>query len=117
MKRNYRIINKGKFFNKGKEFDYVLEATDSFPKSKEADIRIRIIDERPAIRKVRTRYDPTITMYGDKDASMELLLGYDIKDINKAGRNLIMMLIMPFYLAGCMFVMIFFPEDFNFRNA
>ena len=49
--------------------DYEIEIADDFPKKKEGNVRLKIIEERPAIRKIRTRYDPEITMYGDKNAN------------------------------------------------
>ena len=74
-------LEKGTFVKDGKEYDYVVEIADDFPKKKTGNVRLKIIEEKPAIRKIRTRYDPEITMYGDKNASMELILGYDINEI------------------------------------
>lgn len=93
-------LEKGAFVKDGKEYDYVVEIADDFPKKKTGNVRLRIIEEKPAIRKIRTRYDPDITMYGNKNASMELILGYDIKEIKKAFRYFMTALIMPFYLIG-----------------
>jgi len=93
-------LEKGTFVKNGKEYDYVVEVADDFPKKKIGNVRLKIIEERPAIRKIRTRYDPEITMYGDKDASMEISLGYDMKEIKKALRNLLFTSIGPFYVAG-----------------
>ena len=74
---NYSKIEEGKLVRKGTEYGYVIEA-DAKDK-----IRFRIISEKPIIEKVRTRYDPEIQLYGDKNASMEVSLGYDMKEINK----------------------------------
>ncbi|PIN86713.1 hypothetical protein COV19_03490 [Candidatus Woesearchaeota archaeon CG10_big_fil_rev_8_21_14_0_10_44_13] len=91
-------LEKGTLVKNGKEYDYMIEIADDFPKKKEGNVRLRIIDERPAIRKVRIRYDPEITMFGDKGASMEVALGYDMKEINKTLKYLLFTLLMPFYL-------------------
>lgn len=93
-------LEKGTFVKNGKEYDYIVEIADSFPKKKVGNVRVKIIEERPVIRKIRTRYDPDITMYGDKNASMDLVLGYDMKEIKKAFRDFITAFIMPFYMIG-----------------
>lgn len=93
-------LEKGTFVKNGKEYDYVVEIAKDFPKKKIGNVRLKIIEERPAIRKIRTRYDPEITMYGDKNASMEVSLGYDIKEIKKALRNFLFTSLGPFYAAG-----------------
>ena len=67
---------------------------------------MRIIDERYAIKKVRTRYDPEITLYGDKDASMELMMGYDMKQINSTLRWLLFTSISPFFFGGIILFMV-----------
>lgn len=99
-------LEKGTFVKDGKEYDYIVEIAKDFPKEKAGNIRIRIIEERPAIRKIRTRYDPDITMYGDKDASMELALGYDMKNVKKALRYLLFSLLFPFYFTGIILMMV-----------
>ena len=99
-------LKKGTFVKNGKEYDYIVEIADDFPKKKVGNVRLRIIEERPAIRKIRTRYDPEITMYGDKNASMELTLGYNMKEIKKMLRTFLFTLIGPFYLAGMMILLI-----------
>ncbi|MCX6707703.1 MAG: hypothetical protein NT001_06210 [Candidatus Woesearchaeota archaeon] len=91
-------LEKGTLVKNGKEYDYIVEIAEDFPKKREGNVRLKIIDERPAIRKVRTRYDPEITMFGDKGASMEVTLGYNMKEINKTLKYLLFTLLMPFYL-------------------
>lgn len=98
-------LEKGTLVKKGKEYDYIVEIADDFPK-KTGNVRLRIIEERPLIKKVRTRYDPNITMYGDKKASMELFLGYDMKEIKKSLRRLLFTLIAPFYFTGIILLII-----------
>src|SRR3989338_4311578 len=93
-------LEKGTFVKNGKEYDYVVEVADDFPKKKVGNVRLKIIEERPTIRKIRTRYDPDIQVYGDKNASMEIVLGYDMKEINKALKYFLFTLLSPFYLVG-----------------
>ena len=99
-------LEKGTFVKDGKEYDYLVEIADDFPKIKIGNVRLKVIEERPAIRKIRTRYDPEITMYGDKNASMEISLGYDMKEIKKTLRNLLFTSIGPFYVAGMLILTI-----------
>ena len=108
--QKYTKLEKGTFVKNGKEYDYEVEISDDFPMKKEGNVRLRIIEERPAIHKVRTRYDPEIAMYGDKNASMELLLGYDMRIIKKTLRNLLITLLMPLYLAGLVFAFVFIDK-------
>ena len=89
---------KGTFVKNGKEYDYIVEIAEDFPKEEAGNVRLKIIEERPTIRKIRTRYDPEITTYGDKDASMELVLGYDMKEVKRAFRMLLFTLTFPFYV-------------------
>src|SRR3989338_5142277 len=98
MEKRFTEVERGKFQKLGNEYGYVIELGDDFDKKK--DVRVRIIEEKPIIHKIRTRYDPDITMYGDKNASMEVLLGYDIKQINKAFRFFLFTLLGPFYFIG-----------------
>ena len=91
---SFSKIEEGKLLRKGTEYDYVIEA------DKNDHFRLRVIKEKPVIEKVRTRYDPDITIYGDKNASMDVMLGYDIKEINKSLRFFIFTLLSPFYFAG-----------------
>jgi len=99
-------LEKGTFEKNGKEYDYTLEIAEDFPKKKAGNVRLRITEERPAIRKIRTRYDPDISIYGDKNASLEISLGYDMKEIKKALRRLLFTIISPFYFTGVILLMI-----------
>ena len=100
-------LQKGTFVKNGKEYDYEVEIADDFPIKKQGNVRLRIIQERPAIHKIRTRYDPEIQMYGDKNASMELTLGYDTKSLKKTLKHLLFSLIFPFYTVGIAAALIF----------
>ena len=91
-------LEKGTFVREGKEYDYIVEIAEDFPKRKEGNVRLRIIEERPAIHRVRTRYDPEITMYGDKNASMDLVLGYNPKEMKGLLGRLIFTLLGPFFI-------------------
>jgi hypothetical protein len=104
MAKKFTEVEKGTFQKVGREYDYVVEVGEEFNGKK--DMRVRIIEERPVIKKIRTRYDPEITMYGDKNASMELVLGYNMKDIKNTLRNLLFTLLGPFYFAGMIILMI-----------
>jgi len=96
--KKFTQLEKGTLVKNEKEYDYVIEVAEDFPKRKAGNVRLRIIEERPAIHKVRTRYDPEITMFGDKKASMDLVLGYDTKEMKKTFRHLVFSLISPVYL-------------------
>jgi len=96
----YIELNKGTFERNGKEYDYIVEIPKCSLKKRTGNMRLRIIEERPVIHKIRTRYDPDIQVFGDKDASMELLLGYDLKEINKALKYFLFTLLSPFYVVG-----------------
>ncbi len=98
-------LEKGTFVKNGKEYDYIMEIAEDFPKKKVGNVRLKIIEERPAINKIRTRYDPEITMYGDKNASMELMLGYDMNEIRKASKRLLFTLFAPFYFGAIFLLM------------
>lgn len=93
-------LEKGTLTKEGKEYDYAIEIADDFPKTQGNNIRIKILQQRPAIKKVRTRYDPDIFMQGDKDASMQILLGYDVKALKSARRQFLSLLLVPLLLAG-----------------
>ena len=103
-------LEKGAFVKNGREYDYIIEIADDFPKKKTGNVRLKIIEEKPVIRKIRTRYDPEIELYGDKDASMELILGYDPKELKKAFRFLLFTSISPFYLFGAALLLINFDK-------
>lgn len=90
-------LEKGTLVKEGTEYDYVIEIADDFPRSK--GVRVRVIEERPKIRKIRTRYDPEIKMYGEEGASMELVLGYNWEEIKNTFRFFISLTIFPFYIA------------------
>ena len=108
--QKYTKLEKGTFVKNGKEYDYEVEIADDFPLKKEGNVRLRIIEERPAIHKVRTRYDPEIEMYGDKNASMELTLGYNMKEVKSTLKHLIFTIISPFYFVGIAMAFIFIDK-------
>ncbi len=80
MAEKFTEIEKGTFQKLGKEYDYVVEVAEDFNGKK--NMRVRVIEERPLITKVRTRYDPEIQLFGSKNASMNVSLGYNMKDID-----------------------------------
>jgi len=100
-------IEKGTFIKNGKEYDYITEVEDT--KDSTVNARIRIIEERPAIRKIRTRYDPEIKMYGNKNATMEIMLGYDKKELDKSLWRLITLIMTPIICALIVYTAIKLP--------
>ena len=98
MEKKFTEIEKGTFQKLGKEYDYIVEVGEDF--NGEKDARIRIIEERPIIRKLRTRYDPEIELFGDKNASMNISLGYNIKNIDWTIKWLKHAFLMPIYSVG-----------------
>lgn len=95
-------IDQGKFAKLGKEYSYVIEIAEDKPIKKEQDIRLRVVDEKPVIKKIRTRYDPEIKLFGDKKASMNLTLGYDMKELKDTIKYLAGIIIGPFVITGAM---------------
>ncbi len=102
MEKRFTEIEKGTFQKLGNEYDYIIEVSDDF--SGEKDARIRITEERPIIRKLRTRYDPEIEVFGDKNASMNISLGYDIKTIDRTIKWLKHTILLPAYSIGFVFL-------------
>ncbi len=98
MEKKFTEIEKGTFQKLGKEYDYIVEIGEHF--NGEKDARIRIIEERPIIRKLRTRYDPEIEIFGDKNASMNISLGYNIKNIDQTIKWLKHAFLLPLYSMG-----------------
>jgi len=98
MEKNFTEIEKGTFQKLGKEYDYIVEIGEHF--NGEKDARIRIIEERPIIRKLRTRYDPEIELFGDKNASMNVSFGYNIKNIDSTIKWLKHAFLLPIYGIG-----------------
>ena len=96
--KKFTEIEKGTFQKLGKEYDYIVEIGEHF--NGEKDARIRIIEERPIIRKLRTRYDPEIELFGDKNASMNVSFGYNIKNIDSTIKWLKYALLLPIYGIG-----------------
>jgi len=99
----YTKVDEGKIQKLGNEYSYVIEIAQDKPTKKEQDIRLRIVDEKPIIKKIRTRYDPEITLFGDKKATMNLTLGYNIKELKNTTKWLLASLTFPFVLMGTMF--------------
>ena len=64
------------------------------------DVRVRIIEEKPIIKKVRTRYDPEIQLFGDKRASMNVSLGYSMKEIDSTIKWMKHAFLLPIYVVG-----------------
>ena len=98
MEKKFTEIEKGTFQKLGNEYDYIVEVGRDF--NGEKDARIRIIEERPIIRKLRTRYDPEIELFGNKNASMNVSFGYNIKTIDSAIKWLKHTLLLPVYSIG-----------------
>ena len=98
MEKKFTEIEKGTFQKLGKEYDYIVEIGEHF--NGEKDARIRIIEERPIIRKLRTRYDPEIELFGDKNASMNVSFGYNIKNIDSTIKWLKHAFLLPIYSVG-----------------
>jgi len=98
MAKKFTEIEKGTFQKLGKEYDYIIEVGEDF--NGEKDARIRIIEERPIIIKLRTRYDPEIELFGDKNASMNISLGYNIKNIDSTIKWLKHAFLLPVYSIG-----------------
>src|SRR3989338_1425397 len=104
MAKKFTEVERGTFQKVGKEYDYVVEIGEDFNGKKDA--RIRIIEERPIIRKLRTRYDPEIELFGDKNASMNVSLGYNIKNIDSTIKWLKHVFLLPVYSIG--FIALFY---------
>ena len=98
MAKKFTEVERGTFQKVGKEYDYIVEVGEDFNGKKDA--RIRIIEERPIIRKLRTRYDPEIELFGDKNASMNVSLGYNIKNIDSTIKWLKHAFLLPIYGIG-----------------
>ena len=96
MSQKFIEVNRGVLGKGAKEYEYVLEVSTDILEKKVGNARLRLIEEKPSIRKIRTRYDPEISIEGDKDASMELYLGYNPKELKSALKKLIMIVTMPF---------------------
>lgn len=99
-------IDEGKFAKLGREYRYVVEIADEKHIKADQKIRLRIVDEKPIIRKIRTRYDPEIKLFGDKKATMNLSLGYNMKELKNTIMYLFLTLTGPFILTGAMFGLI-----------
>lgn len=112
MEKKFTEIEKGTFQKLGKEYDYIVEIGEHF--NGEKDARIRIIEERPIIRKLRTRYDPEIELFGDKNASMNVSLGYSIKNIDQTIKWLKHAFLLPIYSIG--FIALFY-YSFNLPSS
>jgi hypothetical protein len=98
MAKKFTEVEKGAFQKLGKEYDYIVELGEDFNGKK--DVRARIVEEKPIIKKVRTRYDPEIQLFGDKKASMNVSLGYNMKDIDSRIKVLFHVFLMPIYSIG-----------------
>lgn len=96
-------IDKGRFARLGRGYDYIVELSGDDLR----DVRVRIIEDKPIIKRVRTRYDPEITVFGDDNAEMDVFLGYNIKDLNRTFRDLIFSLFMPFIVGFYCLVLVF----------
>lgn len=112
MAKKFTEVERGTFQKVGKEYDYVLEVGDDFNGKK--DMRVRIIEERPVIEKVRTRYDPEIQLFGSKNASMNVSLGYNMKEINSTIKWLKHAFLLPIYVSGFI-VFYFFVAYYIFK--
>ncbi|NQV77734.1 MAG: hypothetical protein HQ490_05195, partial [Lutibacter sp.] len=100
----------------GVEYDYLIEIADDFPKQ-ENNVRIKIIEERPKIRKVRTRYDPEIEMFGEQGATMDIVMGYDVEGLKGNLRSFLSLLSFPFLLAFWVWAITLIPTDGISKNA
>ncbi len=98
--KKYIQLEKGTLVKDGTKYGYVLEVAEDFHNNKASNVRLRVIDEKPIIKKITTRYDPEIIIQGDKNASMDIVLGYDMEEINNSGRFLLYTLGSPFFFAG-----------------
>lgn len=98
MAEKFTEIDRGAFQKLGKEYDYVVEVGEDFNGKK--NMRVRVIEERPLITKVRTRYDPEIQLFGSKNASMNVSLGYNMKDIDWTIKWMKHAFLLPIYSLG-----------------
>ena len=98
MAKKFTEVERGTFQKVGKEYDYVVEIGEDFNGKK--DMRARVIEERPVIEKVRTRYDREIQLFGSKNASMNVSLGYNMKEVNSTIKWLKHAFLLPIYSIG-----------------
>ena len=103
MAEKFTEIDRGAFQKLGKEYDYVVEVGEDF--NGKTNMRVRVIEERPIITKVRTRYDPEIQLFGSKNASMNVSLGYNMKEIDWAIKWMKHVFLLPVYISG--FILLF----------
>ena len=79
-KDSYKKLGEGVIEKPGKLYKYILELKDDLPVN-EKNIRLKITEEKPEVKKIRTRYDPEIEIFGNKNSYVNANLGYSIKEI------------------------------------
>lgn len=79
-KEVWHRVDSGSFEKQGKEYKYVVEQDKNKPiNTSSKNVRMRIIKEKPVVRRIRTRYDPTISVIGDEGAVAPAFFGFDMK--------------------------------------
>lgn len=98
-------VESGSFARDGKEFDYIIEQdkNKSLDPSQPSNVRVRIVNSKPVVEKVRTRYDPVIQVFGEEGAVMPTWLGYSLRRL----RPSIILWSMMAFIASMMADMLF----------
>jgi hypothetical protein len=97
-------VENGAFEKDGKEYKFVIERNKNKPiNTKSKNVRMRIVQEKPVVRRVRTRFDPVIQAEGDQDAVVPTYIGYDLKHLKPGPISLIIFTSMPFILIDSFF--------------